>query len=90
MLPIAIKEVTWWEDPGRICLRGQIILVFCSSIDYIFLAGWFILSVVTGKFLYRISYNLLVIFMAIILLSSLLRIKGIMGSGVPLASSDQD
>ena len=76
MMPIAIQMMYSEEDVRKkAMLRAERIVLACRIIFYSLTASWFLLSVITGEFLWRMSINLLFLYVTAFFLVSLCKIR---------------
>lgn len=76
IVPIAVRAINNNEDPSRAKEKATKFIATCSAVFYVLLVGWFILSAVNGSFFVRQTYNVVMVYMAVVFVMSMFRIRG--------------
>lgn len=71
VMPIAVRTINSNEDIVSEKAQARTLIVTASAVFYSLLIGWFILSATTGTFSFRTTYNVVVVYMALVFVVSL-------------------
>lgn len=77
LMPIAITMIDGESDTEKQKVRAKRIVVTLQVIFYTMTLAWFILSVLSGSLIIRFSINIVFIFLTLVFLVSLYRIKSL-------------